>query len=198
MLRRLLVLATLLLGFVIVGTHVTSPVATGQVPPLPSNPLQPPPQEPPPDEPPPPPPPEEPRPEHPPLPSNSGEGRRIVYSVSDQRVWLVEADERVSRSYLVSGRAGTPRAGTYRIYSRSRWSSSPDGRVRMEFMLRFLKTSGDPIGFHSIPVDKRGRPIQSEDELGKPKSKGCVRQARRDAEHLWHWAPDGTVVRVTP
>jgi lipoprotein-anchoring transpeptidase ErfK/SrfK len=138
-----------------------------------------------------------PAPQFPPLPEDSGSGRRVVYSVGQQRVWLVEADEVVSASWLVSGRRGIPNPGTYSIYSRSRWSSASGGRVRMEFMLRFVKTKGLPIGFHSIPVDRRGRQIQSEDELGQPRSKGCVRQRRADAEHLWNWAPDGTVVRVT-
>ena len=65
--------------------------------------------------------------------------------------------------------------------------------------MRFVRPKGRglAIGFHSIPVDRRGRMIQSEDELGQPKSKGCVRQRRADAEHLWNWAPDGTAVRVT-
>ena len=134
---------------------------------------------------------------HPPLPADSGSGRRIVYSVPQQRVWLVEDDGAVSDSWLVSGRKGIPRPGTYSIYSRSRWTTSNGGKVRMEFMLRFVRTTGQAIGFHAIPIDRRGRPIQSESELGQPRSRGCVRQARSDAEHLWNWAPDGTTVRVT-
>ena len=137
----------------------------------------------------------EPKPSYPPLPDDSGSGRRIVYAVSEQRVWIVEADETVSGSWLVSGKEGTPRPGTYSIYSRSRWSRS--GSVRMEFMLRFVRTQRRAIGFHAIPVDRNGRPIQSEEELGQPRSHGCVRQRRSDAEHLWNWAPDGTTVRVT-
>jgi len=135
--------------------------------------------------------------QHPPLPADSGSGRRIVYSVPQQRVWLVEDDGAVSDSWLVSGRKGIPRPGTYSIYSRSRWTTSNGGKVRMEFMLRFVRTTGQAIGFHAIPIDRRGRPIQSESELGQPRSRGCVRQARSDAEHLWNWAPDGTTVRVT-
>lgn len=137
----------------------------------------------------------EPEPSYPPLPEDSGSGRRIVYAVSQQRVWIVESDDTVSGSWLVSGKEGTPRPGTYSIYSRSRWARS--GNVRMEFMLRFVRTSGLPIGFHAIPVDRNGRPVQSEEELGQPRSRGCVRQRRSDAEHLWNWAPDGTTVRVT-
>ena len=188
MTRRLLVLLALVVGTL--GILAAPLVQAQVVPPLPP-PLAPPPPE---EQPPPPPPPQE---QHPALPADSGSGRRIVYAVSQQRVWIVEADERVSDSWLVSGREGTPRPGTYSIYSRSRWTTSGNGKVRMEFMLRFVRTSGLAIGFHAIPVDRRGRPIQSESELGQPRSKGCVRQARSDAEHLWHWAPDGTTVRVT-
>ena len=197
MARRLLVLLTVLTALVVGGATLGNPVVTAQVPP----PLGP---EPPGEEPAPPPadppPPAQPAPEYPPLPEDSGTGKRVVYSVSQQRVWLVEQDERVSSSYLVSGRKGIPKAGTYKIYSRSRWSSANRGRVRMEFMMRFVKPrrGGQAIGFHAIPVDRQGRQIQSDSELGQPRSKGCVRQSRADAEHLWHWAQDGTTVRVTP
>ena len=201
MTRRLLVLGTLLLALVLGFSPSVSAPATAQAVGDPLAPSEPPPSE----EPPPPPPPSEPQPEpqpearasFPALPENSGRGRRVVYSVSQQRVWLVEQDEAVSASWLVSGRKGIPKPGTYSVYSRSRWSSASGGKVRMEFMVRFVKTKGLPIGFHAIPVDRRGRPIQSESELGQPRSKGCVRQARADAEHLWNWAPNGTVVRVT-
>ena len=198
MMRRVLVVAMTFLILVLGAASAGSPPAIGQVP----DPLapQPPPQEPEPAPQPPPgeqPQPEPARPEFPPLPRDSGSGRRIVYSVPQQRVWLVEADEVVSASWLVSGRRGIPKPGTYTVFSRSRWSSANGGKVRMEFMVRFVKTKGLAIGFHSIPVDRRGRQIQSEEELGQPRSKGCVRQRRADAEHLWNWAPDGTVVRVT-
>ena len=47
-------------------------------------------------------------PSGPPLPPNSGSGRRIVYSNSQQRLWLVEANGVVSHTYLVSGKHGLP------------------------------------------------------------------------------------------
>ena len=127
-------------------------------------------------------------------PANSGEGRRVVYSNSGQRVWLVEADGYVTRSYLVSGRAGMPRSGTYHVFSKSRYTTS--GSVSMEWMVRFAWGTTLAIGFHSIPVDRYGRPIQSESLLGTYQSSGCVRQARRDAAFLWDWAPVGTKVVV--
>lgn len=153
--------------------------------------------------PPPAPPPAEPAPapapppsQFPPLPPDSGAGRRVVYSKSQQRVWLVEQDGTVSGSWLVSGRRSLPRPGDYQVYSRSMWSRS--GSARLQYMVRFAKGRNLRIGFHAIPINRRGRPIQSESELGQPRSHGCVRQRAADAETMWNWAPIGTAVRVTP
>lgn len=147
---------------------------------------------------PPPPPPPPPEPQYPALPAGSGSGRRVVYSNSQQRVWIVEGSGEVVGSWLVSGRRGMPRAGVYRVFSKSRYSSARGGRVKMEFMVRFARGRRLAIGFHSIPVDRRRRPIQSEAELGQYRSAGCVRQRWANAQTLWNWAPIGTVVVVTP
>lgn len=133
-----------------------------------------------------------------PLPARSGVGRRIVYSISHQQVWLVDSRpaDRVVRNYAVSGRRNLPKPGTYRVFSKSRHTTS--GSLRMEYMVRFARGSRLAIGFHSIPVTRSGRPIQSEAELGGFRSSGCVRQSLADAAALWDFAPVGTVVVVTP
>ena len=130
------------------------------------------------------------------LPADSGSGRRVVYSVGQQHVWWVEEDGMVVNDYPVSGRAGTPDPGTYAVYSKSRYTSAVGGGATMEFMIRFTWGNSAAIGFHSIPVDRRGRPLQSEAELGTPRSHGCVRQRYSDAAALWDWAPVGTQVVV--
>lgn len=133
------------------------------------------------------------------LPRRSGVGHRVVYSLSAQRVWTVGGRGRVQRTYLVSGQLSQPGPGTYRVYSRSRWTSSSVSPETMQYMVRFahgLRT-GAPIGFHSIPQDGRGRLTQSVDDLGRPLSHGCVRQRLADARFLWRFAPVGTRVVVT-
>jgi lipoprotein-anchoring transpeptidase ErfK/SrfK len=65
----------------------------------------------------------------------------------------------------------------------------------MEYMIRFAHGANLAIGFHSIPT-VRGRPLQSESQLGTPLSHGCVRQRVSDAAALWNWAPIGTRVDV--
>ena len=132
-----------------------------------------------------------------PLPADSGEGRRVVFDMSEQRVWLVDARDAVRRSYLVSGSIyDNLDPGTYSVYSRSRHAVGIDDSGTMEFMVRFTRGERAAIGFHSIPVDE-GERVQTRAELGTPLSHGCVRQWRPDARALWDFAPVGTTVVVT-
>jgi lipoprotein-anchoring transpeptidase ErfK/SrfK len=137
-------------------------------------------------------------PPFPALPPDSGSGRRIVYSDSQQRVWIVNDDGRLHDSYLVSGRDGVPSAGTYSVYSKSETAWAGHDGITMNHMVRFAWGRRLSIGFHSIPRYGNGAPMQTEDELGTPQSAGCVRQADHQAEALYHWARVGDVVVVTP
>ena len=130
------------------------------------------------------------------VPEASGEGRRIVYSNRQQRIWLVEDDGTVTKTHLVSGRRNFPKAGNYAVFSRSPVTRS--GSVTMQYMVRWHQTKRLAVGFHSIPVTRRGRPIQSEAQLGTYRSHGCVRQRLADAQFVWEWAPIGTPVVVVP
>ncbi len=131
-----------------------------------------------------------------PLPAGSGSGRRVVYSNSRQRVWLVESDGYVVDSYPVSGRYNTPRRGTYSVFSKSRVAYAGHDGITMRNMVRFARGSRLAIGFHAIPRYASGRPLQSESALGSYRSAGCVRQADRNAARLYDWAGIGTKVVV--
>jgi lipoprotein-anchoring transpeptidase ErfK/SrfK len=134
------------------------------------------------------------------LPAGSGNGKRVVYDISDQRVWLVEPHDVVTRTYLVSGsrRGDLVSPGTYTVYSRSLHAISFNHKETMKYMVRFAHGQHSAIGFHDIPVsDSNGSLVQSRADLGTPLSAGCIRQSRRDAKALWRFAPDGTTVVVT-
>lgn len=123
--------------------------------------------------------------------------QHIVYGRGDQMVWLVDADGTLFDSYPVSGRATYPRPGSYKVFSKSRYTQSRTGTVLMEYMVRFLKNlPARSVGFHTIPVTRSGRPVQTVDELGQFRSAGCVRQRTDKAEQLYHWTPVGTPVVV--
>jgi lipoprotein-anchoring transpeptidase ErfK/SrfK len=134
-----------------------------------------------------------PQPAAPPPPADAAGGKRITYSISQQRASLYEG-ERMVRSYAVSGRKGFPRAGTYRVFSKSKVSTA--GSLRLDNMVRFVPGK-KATGFHAIPVRRDGTPIQGEDELGQYRSHGCVRQAPSDAAFLFDWAEIGVPVIVT-
>jgi len=132
------------------------------------------------------------------LPPDSGHGRRAVYSISRQRVWIVDAGGRVERTYLVSGSVeDNLDTGTYAVYSRSRWAVGIDDSGVMQYFVRFARGNdqGAPIGFHSIPT-KDGHPLQTVGQLGTPQSHGCIRQKTADAIAMWHFARIGTKVVV--
>ena len=132
------------------------------------------------------------------LPAGSGTGKRVVFSQSRQRVWLVDARSGVRRTYLVSGSTlDNLEPGTYEVYSKSRWAVGIDDSGVMEYFVRFAQgPSGAAIGFHTIPT-KDGVPLQTKAQLGTPQSHGCIRQQTSDAVALWNFAPVGGSVVVT-
>jgi hypothetical protein len=110
-----------------------------------------------------------------PVPADSGEGRRVVFSEGQQRVWLVGSGDRVQHTYLVSGSVyDNLDPGTYSVYSRSEQAWGIDGSGSMKYFVRFAHGDNAAIGFHDIPIDD-GQPVL-----------------------LWAFAPLGTKVVVTP
>lgn len=135
----------------------------------------------------------------PPLPENSGSGYRVVYDRAGQRVWAVDGDERIIRSWLVSGSTySNELPGTHTVYSRSEVSTAWNGKAYLPLMIRWLKTERGNIGFHGIPTKvSDGSVYQTTDELGTRLSGGCQRQHNMDASFLWGFADVGTKVVVT-
>ena len=130
------------------------------------------------------------------VPAGTGTGRRVVFSIEDQRVWLVDAKNKPVSTYLVSGSVtDNLKPGRYDVYSRSRWAVGIDDSGVMQYFVRFTRGQNAPIGFHSIPT-KLGKALQTEAQLGTPQSHGCIRQKITDAQKLWDFAPVGTDVVV--
>ncbi len=135
----------------------------------------------------------------PPLPENSGDGRRVVYDRAGQRAWAVADDGRIIRSWLVTGSKYTNEMpGTHTVYSRSEMSTAWNGEAWLPQMIRYQRTEIGHIGFHAIPlhVDDNS-PYQGTEELGTRLSGGCQRQHNLDAAFMWAFADVGTTVVVT-
>jgi hypothetical protein len=136
----------------------------------------------------------------PPLPADAGQGtgKRVVYERASQRVWAIDDEERVVRSYLVSGsqyRNEVP--GTHQVYSKSEMATGWNLTADLPYMVRYYETERGHIGFHAIPYWKdSGEHLQTEAELGQKLSGGCQRQALRDAQFMFQFANVGTTVIV--
>jgi lipoprotein-anchoring transpeptidase ErfK/SrfK len=136
-------------------------------------------------------------PDGPPVPADSGDGRRLVFSRDQQRVWAVGDDGVVVRTWLVAGsKYGNDLPGTYRVFTRSRWTESYTGGSQLQWFVGFYRTPRDNvIGFHEIPRTSKGM-IHGVELLGTKQSSGCIRQASEDAAFLFDWAPEGTTVVI--
>ena len=135
----------------------------------------------------------------PPLPENSGTGRRVVYERISQRVWAVSEDGEIIRSWLVAGsQYNNEMPGTHYVYSRSEQSTAWNGRAILPLMIRWLQTDIGHIGFHGIPIHvSDGSPVH---DRGRARHSGCpaVASARptADAQFMWAFADVGTKVVV--
>jgi hypothetical protein len=136
----------------------------------------------------------------PPMPADTGQGtgKRIVYSKSGQRVWAVDKNEHVVRSYLVSGsQYNNELTGRHKVYSKSETTTAWNGQADLPLMVRWLDTERGAIGFHQIPRHRSdGSLYQTDAELGTRLSGGCQRQTALDAQFMWYFADIGTPVYV--
>ena len=118
---------------------------------------------------------------NPPVPDDSGDGRRIVFDQSDQRVWLVDDDEGVERTYLVSGSLyDNLEPGTYSVYSRSEQAVG-HRRLRDDEVLRPLHRGRQRRG-HRLPRHpgrrRRARADRRPSWARRSRTAASVRSAR--------------------
>ncbi|MFC7013149.1 hypothetical protein ACFQMH_15795 [Streptomyces viridiviolaceus] len=122
------------------------------------------------------------------LPGNSGSGERVVYSVDDDRVWLVGPDNRVQRTFRVAPSTVDPPPGTYTVTSRSKRITGSDG-VPVEHVVRFTDVDGVVVGF-SAAVN--GSPAKPDPNVRT----GGIRETRADGDAMWRFATTGLPVVV--
>ncbi|MEV8549617.1 hypothetical protein AB0L04_07230 [Streptomyces glaucescens] len=122
------------------------------------------------------------------LPAGSGRGERVVYSLADDRVWLVAPGDKVLRTFAVTPGTVDPETGVYAVTSRSNRITGTDGAL-IEHVVRFADADGVTIGFSAavdgstMPPDRRTRA-------------GGIRASRADGDAMWDFATIGQKVVV--
>ncbi|MCX4422089.1 hypothetical protein [Streptomyces mirabilis] len=122
------------------------------------------------------------------LPTASGSGERVVYSVDDDRVWLVAANNRTERTFKVTPGTVDPEVGTYAVTSRSKAVTGSDG-AQIEHVVRFTVVDGVAIGFSSAIDGSTGSPDST-------KKLGGIRETRKNGTAMWNFATVGVKVVV--
>lgn len=120
------------------------------------------------------------------LPANSGKGKRVVYSLSKARIWLVGADEKVQMSAAAVPGTVTPEAGT--TYAVSKWVTSGkglDGAAVQYEVLWGTKKKPTEFGFDAIASLP---PDQMPAKPASGTSTGGVRLTQNDALAVWQFA----------
>ncbi|MGW0187132.1 hypothetical protein ACWDV7_15410 [Streptomyces sp. NPDC003362] len=124
------------------------------------------------------------------VPEGSGTGRRIVYSLSQDRVWLIDASDSPRRTFAVWPGSVDPDPGTYPVGTRSEPVTSGSDGVRIEHIIYFAAKSGVNIAF-SHAVDGASPP-----PAAAGTQTGGIRTNKADGTALWAFATTGTPVRV--
>ncbi|MFJ8664614.1 hypothetical protein [Streptomyces sp. NPDC093600] len=122
------------------------------------------------------------------VPGNSGTGARVVYALSERRVWLVDEKNQATHTFSVMPSTVHPAPGAYRVTSRSGVVKGSDG-VRIEHVVRFTTVEDVTIGF-SAAVDGS---LPTPDPARKT---GGIRMKRADGDALWTFATIGAKVIV--
>jgi hypothetical protein len=125
-----------------------------------------------------------------PLPLHSGIGKRVVYSLSAKRVWLVDGGNKVLRTYPVVPGSVAPTKGLHHVFFRRATGTGGDGRP-VEHTVLFAITGGINVGF-SAAVDGSLTPPDP------AKQTAAIRASRADTTALWQMATVGSAIDVMP
>ncbi|MEU6230139.1 hypothetical protein [Streptomyces sp. NPDC047042] len=123
------------------------------------------------------------------VPDGSGSGRRVVYSLGQKRVWLVDASGQTRRTFVVWPGSVSPEPGSYSVGERDDARTGSDG-VAIEHVMFFATGSGLSIAF-SNAVDGSSPP-----PAASGAKTGGIRMSKADGTALWAFGDTGTAVTV--
>ncbi len=113
-----------------------------------------------------------------------------MYALARHRVWLVDADGKVDRTYQVAPGTVSPSPGTYTVTMRWNALKGTDGAA-IEHVVLFTTVKNTVIGF-SAAVDGS---MPTPDATRKT---GGIREHITDGAAMWQFALKGARVIVVP
>lgn len=130
------------------------------------------------------------------LPADSGEGKRVVYALERQRIWLVDVaedgtGEAVADTYEVHPSSVLPEPGEYAVTSRTPQITGSDGVPVQNVVVFHVDAEGIVFGFSTALDGSVPDPDGAE-------RTGGVRQSSEDGDAMWLFTDVGLPVVVVP
>jgi LysM repeat protein len=126
-------------------------------------------------------------------------GKRIVISISKQRLWVYENGESIGKYKISTGIDRSPtQPGVFQVQTHDRKAYASVWDLTMPHFLGIYEAwPGFMNGIHGLPTLSSGRRLWG-NILGRPASYGCIILDLDNAKRLYNWAEDGVVVEITP
>ncbi len=123
--------------------------------------------------------------------------KRIVVSISKQRMWVYENGQVKWDWSASTGIADSPTLpGVFQIQSHEKSAYAGNWNLWMPyFMGIYDAVPGFTNGLHGFPA-RDGYTILWESSLGRPVTYGCILLSTKNEEALYNWAEDGVVIEI--
>ncbi|GAA2221679.1 hypothetical protein GCM10010232_02480 [Streptomyces amakusaensis] len=127
-------------------------------------------------------------PKPPAVPAESGQGKRVVYSLGQDRVWLVDHTEKALRTFTVWPGNVEPALGIHKVTTRTATATGTDG-VSVENVVFFSALGNVNIAFSAAIDGSSPKPIPG-------KQTGAIRVGTEDGQKIWDFTVKGSDIVV--
>jgi lipoprotein-anchoring transpeptidase ErfK/SrfK len=123
--------------------------------------------------------------------------KRIVISISEQRLWAYQDGQLLSKHVISTGIDRSPtQPGIFQVQTHELEAYASVWDLYMPHFLGVYEAwPGFMNGIHGLPTLSSGRRLWA-NILGKPASYGCIIMDLEAAEWLYGWAEQGVVVEI--
>jgi len=133
-------------------------------------------------------------PANPVVPSYGG-SKYILVDLSDQHMYVYEADALIYSFVASTGIGNSTRVGTFAVQSKIPNAYGSTWNIWMPNWLGIYWSHGLENGIHALPILSNGATLWA-GFLGRPVSYGCVVLGTYESQLLYDWAEIGTPVEI--
>lgn len=127
------------------------------------------------------------------------ENKRLVVSISEQKLWAYENGTLKWEWPTSTGIASSPTSpGVFQIQSHEENAYAGNWNLWMPYFMGIYQpvpTSEFMNGFHGFPT-RNGSTLLWTGDLGHPVTYGCVLVSNDNVEQLYNWADEGVIVEI--